>query len=234
LQRHANLIDKQILRMGDRLRPGQEQEAVLKAQDEAEEAQEKTTKQARDEHGRFTSEYKTDITEDEYDEAIVKEFRKIAGHFEGRLKSLEGMLQQSEQRAREAEQQQYDTLIDSLGHEDLFGSSERARTSEQRNNRTKLLQTLDVLRAGYAAMGRDVAVTPTLVKRALNQEFSEKLTEKQRRDFTRKVQEQSKRKLVGAGQRASTNENARWKGDPIKDPVLLEAYESIMREAGGR
>jgi hypothetical protein len=237
LQRHAHLLDRQIVRMGDKLRPGDEQDAAMLAQEEAEKklaSQERVGKQARGEDGKFVAEYSLDLKEEDYDEGIVKEFRKLAGHFEGRIKSLEGLLRQSESRLRETEQQQYDTLIDTLGHEDLFGNSEKVRTAEQKKNRSRLLQTVDVLRAGFSAMGREVAVTPSLVKRALNQEFAEKLTAKQRRDFTRKVQEQSKRRLAGAGQRASLNDKAPWKGDPVRDPILLEAYESIMREAGGK
>lgn len=240
LQRHAHLLDKQLIRMGDKLRPGEEQEAALASQDPAMskmEAQQRVASQQRGDDGRFVKaetegSYKPSIVADDYDNELVGEFQRIADHFENRIKFLEQVVQQTESRAREAELQQLDLMIDSLGYDDLFGNSTKVRSSEHKDNRVKLVETAHVLRAGMESLGRNVTVTPSLLKRALNQEFADQLTKKERQNITKRLQDQQKRRLGVGGRKASQSTQSAWSGDPTKDPGLHEAYWQMARESG--
>jgi hypothetical protein len=237
IERHANLLDKQLMRLGETKRPGESQEAALEAQEPAQkqlEKVERAVKQERDEQGRFVSaeKYIPLVTADDFDEGLAGEFQRIAEHFNERVAKLESLLQQNEERSRRSEVQQHDTLIDTLGHEDLFGTVEKPRSTEQQENRVKLLRALKILRNGMESVGQSVSVTPTLLKRALNQEFADQLSTKQRQSLTKKIQDQSKRKLGGGRGRSSLSEQMDWSGDRTKDPVLLEAFRAMERESG--
>jgi hypothetical protein len=98
----------------------------------------------------------------------------------------------------------------------------------------KLLESLDILRAGLTALGRRATVTPALMRRALNQEFAEKLSTKHRASLTKAIQKQGSRRLGGGKSKPSTLQSKAWSGDPERDPVLLEAYWEAAKEAGGR
>jgi len=226
LERHAKLHDKHIMRLGR-----------TKPEEDEGESEEEPSPKPRDKNGRFVKAdevYEPSLSADEYDEAVVGEFKKVASHFGERIGRLEEMLQASEERAVAAERQQHDTLIDSLGHEDLFGNVDAPRSADQATNRQKLLESLDILRAGLTALGRRATVTPALMRRALNQEFAEKLSTKHRASLTKAIQKQGSRRLGGGKSKPSTLQSKAWSGDPERDPVLLEAYWEAAKEAGGR
>lgn len=238
VERHAKILDKQLMKLGNR--PGDEQVKALESKDEQEkkeELSERVAERPRGQDGRFIGKdaipYEPELSSDEYDEQLVSEFKKMGEHFEGRILRLESMLRDSEERLRQSERQQYDTLVDSLGHPDLFGDPDQPRTKAHRDNKSKLLDTADVIAAGMKALGRNVSVTPALLKRALNQEFADHLSKKQRQDYAKRVKDQSKKRLSGGGSSA-INKSDRWNGSPEKDPVLREFWDRVVKDNGGR
>ncbi len=226
LERHARLHDKHIMRLGRT--PPEEPD---------EEPKEEPAPKARGKDGRFQKAedvYEPGLSQDEYDPAIVGEFKKVADHFGDRIGRLEKMLKASEERVASAERQQRDAIIDTLGHEDLFGAVDKPRSAAQETNRQKLLDSFDVLRAGLVALGKRSNSTPALMRRAFNSEFAEYLSTKHRKSLTKALQKQSSNRLGGGKSQSASLHSKAWTGDPEEDPALIEAYWNAVKESGGR
>jgi hypothetical protein len=226
LQRHAALLDRQLLRQG------QSQDSGTQEAEETSPPVGQEAERPRGEDGRFVkadSPYEPSLPEDEYDEAFIEEFKNLSGYFEGRLQNLEQQLRASEDRYLAAERQQMDVLVDHLGHDDLFGNSSKSVTAKQRQSRGRLLDTVAILQAGMRSLGSEVAATPALMRRALNQEFADQLAEKQRQGFTRDAISQSAKKLGGGP--SSFNREGKTE-DPLE--FLRKVHENMEREAGGK
>ena len=236
LQRHALLLDKRLMQM----KPGEVQEAVLESQklEESTEQEEPAAEQPRGKDGKFVSPdanelYDVGLDPDLYDEDVVTEFQKMSHHFEGRILKLEKMLLDSEDRYNEmlqtSERQQQDVVLDGIGHDDLFGDSSKSISKAQRENREKVLQTVRVLQAGMEALGTEVARTPALIRRAINLEFADKLSEKQRRELSGRIRKQGSRVLGGG--RSSSQQRSDLTSPEAE---LIEAWKEMEREAGNR
>lgn len=241
LDRHVKLLDKQLIRAGKEAlaKPGEEQEAALRAQAEAErraEASERAKQQPRKD-GRFAKTEEAEepdesltLDEDYFDERLVAVHKQTVS----RLQQLEARLRVFEQRDTEAQQREivrtFDRIVDTLGHDDIFGkSAELAPGTDAWKNRSGLYETTTELIAGAIANGKRVGMVESIVRRALNQRFADQLSKKQRQDFASKVRKQASRTL-GASQR---NRPGKYDGPLEKDPELLELYRQLEKESGG-
>lgn len=233
LERLATHVDKRFLKEGQKVA---EQETALDAQDAAQkkaDAQERAAQRERDKGGKFKSEdtdgYKPDLDENEFDEKVIGEFGRLNEHHQRRYEQQEERIAKLEANHREAADRQtdsmFDTIVDSLDNKELFGTSEAPNAKARGQLRT----ALDTLSAGMKALGTPVDMTPALVKRALNLEFADELNKQHRAAFTRKVQNQSQRKLGGGGQRTKSAGDEAWTGEPEDDPVLKEAYDRLEK-----
>ena len=247
LERAARLLDRRLMEAGRQARekPGEAQEAALAAEEAArtrQEAQQRAAEQPRGQDGKFTSDdgeagdYRPEITADYYDEALVGEFNRLDKHQADRIRQLESRLEsfasQLEERSTAQEIERFDAIVDQLDEGELFGAADAIQPdSDPARNRAKLWEAVDTLRDVMAAQGKRATLTPALVRLALSVEFADKVSERQRRDFSRRVQQQSQRRL-GSGGRRNAGPDRPWTGDPERDPVLLEAYAAMERENG--
>lgn len=233
--RHVRLVDRQFARDGREAlkqpKPGESQQEALNAQEEAqkrEQARERAAQQPR-ENGRFvktgseqseTAEgYVPQLDADEVNEDIVKEFQRLGGYYENRLRQLESHY----------EKRAFDVIVDSLGYTDLFGKTGDAN-AEQAENREKLLDASETLRAGIAARRKGGSdLTESLVRRAANLEFADYFSKKQQQSFHDRVRRQAARKFGGGSQRGHKSQ---WDGDPARNPELLAAYRAMEAENG--
>lgn len=232
LERHVKLFDQHLYRNA--------KERADTTGTEAETETEKTPARAPD--GKFvsrdqtTGEYKPSLSTDDYDEGIVTEFGKLSQYVEQlveqRVAKLESLLEHTQAQAAESQRQQVESLIDSLGYDDLFGKVDGTRNAKQMQQRQKLVDAAIVLREGMRSLGQETAWTPTLMKRALNLEFAEQLAARQQKQRAEKTKQRSRQKLGNSGQRRGLGENAPWSGDATKDPVLLEHYYAALRDSG--
>jgi hypothetical protein len=238
LERHTNLLDKQLMKIGKN-QPGDMQDAALEAQEAAEAKlakQEQIASRPRGEDGKFVSEdttgYEPSLSKDYFDDEVVDEFSKLNSSWESRFKSLEQQFMQLQEAAKQGEQNQKASMVYSLGHEDLFGSPDKPLTTAQKVNQKRVLEATEILQAGMKAMGQDAQVTPALMRRALFQEFAEELTTKQRRELSRQARSQGKKKLGGGKGRQKGNPLTPWTGEMTEDPVLISAWKEMQRESG--
>ena len=232
-QRHADLVDKQGLIAGKAAKdkPGDEREAALKA----ERADREKAARERDANGRLKSEekaYKPGLDPDIQDHDVIEEFTKLGSHTEERFQRFEAELKEfrAEQVSFRKEQAEaaFGAMVDTLKETKLLGTS---KVPKQRAM-DRLQDAVEVLQAGLAAKGRSAALTPALVKRALQLEFADELKKQDRRSLHETIRKQSKKKLGGGGRGSRSGRQAEWKGAPEDDPVLHAAFKEIVKEGG--
>ena len=180
--------------------------------------------QARDEKGKFAKkeepkadppaqlegqyEFKTDI----YDEDLEEDLKGLRDHYDSRLAAMEEQLHASEARfaAEEthAKQRHFDNLVDSLGHADLFGKTDKETAKEQERRQDLFVEVETYLR-GREALGRPAELNETVVNRIARSLFADELGKKELKNRTRKISKQSSGRQGGGATRPQ---------DPREDP----------------
>ncbi len=210
LERALRLFDKSALESG------------RKALAEAEKPDEVET--VRDEKGQFKKkpepeakparegQYEIKLSKDVYDEAIVDEFTRLRDHYDSREEELETRFKALEERFIEsdarAEEKNFDSLVDSLGHTDLFGKSDEEDT-KQLQRRKDLHIAVKAQMIGLAQLGRPTDLSELLVNRVARMVFAEDLSKKELKNHTRKITRQSNSRQGGGATRPQ---------DPREDP----------------
>lgn len=141
----------------------------------------------------------------EYDEVLVGEVTKLRDHYESRLSELESRFTESDARA---EEKQFDNLVDSLGHADLFGKSDE-EDAKQLQRRKDLHVAVKAQMLGLAQLGRPTDLSELLVSRVARMVFAEDLSKKELKNHTRKITRQSNSRQGGGATRPQ---------DPREDP----------------
>ncbi len=230
LERHQMLLDK---RFRDAGKQAEEQETALEAQEAAQDkldAKERASERERDEDGRFTSkdgDYKPELDENVFDEEVIGEFERLGKHYEERIARLETRYRDAEDRQVNA---QFDSVLESLGNEELFGTNEAPNVE----NRVRVREAFDTIALGMKAQGKSADITPTLLRRAQNLEFADELNKQDRDSFRRTLKGQAQRTLGGGGQRTKPDREKPWTGEAVDDPALKDAYERLEKENGSR
>ncbi len=202
LERALRLLDKRALESGRK---------ALAEPDEPEVAS------GRDEKGQFkkkpepevapvrAGQYEIALSKDVYDEALVDEFTKLRDHYETRLEALESRFSESDARAEES---RFDSLVDSLGHVDLFGKSDE-EDAKQLQRRKDLHVAVKAQMLGLAQLGRPTDLSELLVSRVARMVFADDLSKKELKNHTRKITRQSNSRQGGGATRPQ---------DPREDP----------------
>lgn len=168
--------------------------------------------------------YKVGLDPETYDEEVVKEFSKLHDHLETRLEARFARLEAAEQqRVADAVESQFDAIVDSLDHTDLFGKAGK-ESKTQLENRQKLFDSQEVYQAGLRSLGREGRLDKALVTRVLQMEFADHLSKQQRKALTRKITGQSESRQ-GVGSIKAEDQDG---GEPIEDWVARE----IKRRGG--
>lgn len=214
LERALRLIDKRALESG--------RKAMAEKPDEGE--------AARDEAGRFKKkaeseakpvregQYEIALSKDVYDEALVDEFTKLRDHYETRLEALESRFAEADARA---EEKHFDSLVDSLGHPDLFGKSD-GEDAKQLQRRQDLHVAVKAQMIGLAQLGRPTELSELLVSRVAKMVFADDLSKKELKNHTRKITRQSNSRQGGGATRPQ---------DPREDP--RDEADRLYREMAG-
>lgn len=236
-QRAIRLLDKQLAQEGRKLReaPSDAKSAEKPAEKvDAEEAP-KEAERPRDKQGRFIPAeqvpYKVSLDPEIYDDGIIKEFAAVQEHFQKRVAALEAELREHRM-TREAEYHRgivhrFDSIVDGLGHDDLFGKSGEL-SDEQRKARGELWDEVADILGGAVQRGKRIDLDKGTLLRACNSRFADQLQAKTRRSVYSKLQARSKQRM-GGGDAVSKTPKA---GPPYSD--LIDAYRDMERENGGR
>ena len=154
----------------------------------------------RDEHGRFQKNddsaqqtetkdgrYEISLDKDIYDEDLIDELARMRDHYESRLGVLETRL--AEQDAK-ADEQLFDSLVDSLGYADLFGTTGK-ENAKQLQRRQDLHVAVKAQQIGLNVLGKGVDLDKSLVNRVARMVFAEEVSKKELKAQTRKISQQS-------------------------------------------
>lgn len=212
--RALRLFDKSALEAGRKaMAEGQTRnergQFAKKDESKADQPKEETPKDGR---------YQVSLNPDLYDEEIISEFARMRDFYESRLSPLEAYV--SDVMAK-AEEQRFDSLVDSLGHADLFGTT--GKESEKELERRKDLNVaVNAQLIGLAQLGRPAEMSPQLISRVANMVFGDELGKKLLKQQTRKISRQSDGRLGGSPTKPTP---------PSDDP--REAAERRFREMSG-
>jgi len=181
----------------------------------------------RDDKGRFTkSEPTADVTDDRkigldpdiYDEELIAEFGRQRDYYESRIADIEERFQLLDAKA---EEQQFDSLVDGMGHTDLFGKSGK-ENPKQLERRKDLYVAAKAQLVGLQQLGRDADLNESLVNRVARMVFAEELGKKELKARTRKVSKQSNKRMGGSATKAHDS-----------TPPLREEMRQLYKELEG-
>jgi hypothetical protein len=214
LDRVLRLLDKKALESGrEALAEGQTRndkgQFVKKADDAAGKPEEAAPQESR---------YEVSLSEDLYDEEIVSEFNRMKDYYESRLNALESRFTEVN---AQAEEQKFDTYVDSLGHADLFGKTGK-ESQKELDRRKDLMVAVKAQMIGLEKLGRPAELTDQLVARVANMVFSDELAKKRLKQQTSKISRQSNLRQGGSP----------TKPTPVRDDPREEAdrlYKELSR-----
>jgi hypothetical protein len=159
------------------------------------------------------------LDKDVYDEGLVEELTRMRDHYETRLEAMESRFADSDALAKE---RHFDSLVDSLGHADLFGKTDK-ETAKEKERRNDLFVETETYLAGRAALGRPAELNETILNRVARSLFSEELGKKELKKRTRKISKQSNGRQGGGATRTQ---------EPREDP--RDEFDRMYRELEGR
>lgn len=185
LDRAFRLFDKTALEAGRKAKAGEE--APVRNDKGQFVKQEKPTADQPKEEAPKDGRYQIALSPDLYDEEIIGEFSRMRDHYESRLEVLESFYKESNAIAKE---RQFDSLVDSLGHADLFGATNK-ETDQEKQRRSDLFDEVETYLAGRVALGRPAELNATVINRIARSLFAEELRKKELKQQTRKISRQS-------------------------------------------
>lgn len=162
--------------------------------------------------------YEIKLSKDVYDDEIIGEFTRMRDHYESRLSAIEERFAATE---LAAEEKHFDSLVDALGHADLFGKSDQ-ESDKQLQRRKDLHVAVKAQMLGLAQLGRPTELSEALVARVARMVFAEDLTKKDLKNRTRKITQQSNGRQGGGATRPQ---------DPREDP--RDEADRLYKELAG-
>ena len=175
LDRALRLFDKSAL------------EAGRKAQEEGSEQEGKAEETTKPEE---KSGYEVDLDPEEFDENLVGELKRMKDYYEGRFAEMESQF------SAIAEEQEFDGIVDNLGHADLFGKSGK-ETKKEVERREEVMIAVKAYRIGLEQLGRPVEMNEALVERVAKMVHHDAFSKKERKAHTRKITKQSNGRMGG-------------------------------------
>lgn len=138
--------------------------------------------------------YQVSLDKDLYDEEIIGEFSRMRDHYESRLEALENHFTEASVIAKE---RHFDSLVDSLGHADLFGATDK-ETAQEKQRREDLFVEVETYMRGREALGRPAELNDAILKRIARSLFAEELGKKELKQHTRKISRQADKRQGGS------------------------------------
>jgi len=193
LDRALRLLEKTALEVGRKATVETESE---KARNEKGQfvKNEESNQEKPETESRKGSRYEISLSKDEYDDKLVDELERLRDHYESRLSALEGHIVQE---SAKAEEQQFDSFVDSLGHADLFGKTGE-ETEAELKRRDDLFVAVKAQVLGLERIGRPTKQSQQLVKRVADMVFADELNKKRLKQQTQKISKQSQLRQGGS------------------------------------
>lgn len=153
------------------------------------------------------SKFELEIDEDTaFDPDAARAIKKMHAYYETKIRELESKFsEKSEKQAAE----QIPSFVKNLGDEwqQVFGTDDKPNME----NLKRLDESVQTIRAGYAARHRRIPAESELLKMALNASFSDKQKEIARSEFTGKVEKRSNQIVSRPGTRTASSSNPRMR-----------------------
>lgn len=179
----------------------------------------------------------------DYDENVVNALSGMAQLVNQQQSAIGELVQYVQQQVQQQQQallqqqwqhqlDQVNTLISSLGHNELFGDDSSAKP-EHWQNREQVIRTLVPLQHALTQGGTVPPITKALVRQAVNAAFHDKLIEQARQEQTEKLRHQSSKRL-GGGTSRLTKQPTRplpKSGDLTDDPQFMDGILNILNRA---
>jgi hypothetical protein len=225
-ERHVRLLDREM----KRVRPGDDQETALEADDISRQKNAKTqqAEQQHRENGKFA---KKPEELPQLDETYEDDLREVVSSRDKVIEELQSRLAELEQHLDGTTQntvlQNFNRILHGQGMEDVFGTEEKPN----HENCERGWEEYKAMYNHWEAMGKDVQsdkAQSQLVRRMLNMEFADELKKKTRRDLTKKIKKQSS-KISGSSRRQANKE---YTGPIEKHPELTQKYWDLVKENG--
>lgn len=159
--------------------------------------------------------YEVTLSKDLYDDEIVDEFSRLRDHYENRLQRLEANLVQE---AITHDEARFDSIVDQLGHADLFGKTGK-ETEKELERRKELRIAIKAHLIGMQQLGHPVEENDRLYDRVASMVFTEEITKKRLKQHTKRISRQSDMRLGGSPTKPQP---------PSEDP--REAADRLYRE----
>ena len=142
---------------------------------------------------------------------------------DARIAKLEAVIQQQQQQqqsqAAMSKVQEFDQIIDDLGHAELFGERGQ-RTPEQIQNVAKVWEDHRIRQLGLQAAGRPDRNDRPFVLRAVQAVFGEKLTESAKKQVVQGLKQQG-RKIMGGPAGKPVRDTSNGKLNPKENPAAM-------------
>lgn len=194
LDRAFRLFDKTALEAGRKALAEGEKEGTARNEKGQFVKQEKPSTEPPKEQSLKDGRYQVSLDADVYDDGIIGELTRMNDHYASRLEAIEAHYAEANAISKE---RQFDSLVDSLGHADLFGKTDK-ETSEEKQRREDLFVEVETYLAGRKALGRPAELSETIVNRIARSLFTEEIRKKELKQQTRKISKQSNGRLGGS------------------------------------
>lgn len=165
--------------------------------------------------------YKATIDRDQYDSDIVEQFEsleKVSQGLYAKLQKLEAQLQASSQ--DDLFQKVDDKFSDLLGQ----GPTTLLNNGAQVSNRNQVIEQMDLLKAGYRNLGKDVPSPQELLNQAVKTTFTDQIEELAEKKINSKMAKRQNQKSTRPTKRSGR------KLDPRKEAE--KSVAKLMRERG--
>ena len=145
--------------------------------------------------------YQVLLSKDLYDEEIVGEFNRLVEYYESREARSEARFAALESHFEAAsvvaKERHFDNLVDSLGHADLFGKTDK-ETAQEKQRREDLFVEVETYLKGRNALGRPAELNEAIISRIARSLFAEELGKKELKQRTSKISRQSNLRQGGS------------------------------------
>ena len=198
------------------------QEAGQKARDETGKFVKKTPEEPEgEEASKPDGRYEIKLDTEEWSGELLDEFTQMRDHYESRVAGLEARF--ADQDAK-LEEQHFDSLIDSLGHKDLFGTTGK-ETKKELTRREDVIIAAKAQQIGLEQMGRPVDLDEALMARVANMVFADELGKKKIKARTKRLTKQSNGRMGGSATKPH-------EAPETPEAKALRYYKSLEEQSG--
>lgn len=194
LDRAFRLFDKSAIEAGRKALAEGEKEGTTRNEKGQFAKQEKPKTDPPEEQSPKDGRYKVSLDADVYDDGIISELTRMNDYYASRLEAIESHYAEASAISKE---RHFDNLVDSLGHADLFGATDK-ETAEEKQRREDLFVEVETYLAGRKTLGRPAELNESIVNRIAKSLFADEIRKKEIKQRTQKISRQSNGRMGGS------------------------------------